>query len=474
MIKSFKFFSLTLLLLFGAGKAFSQKSIELEGVTYEITKDFAKVTDFSKIYDSFVIAESLVIEENGKSATYPVTTIDSKFDNTPGWQIIESLTIPASITTITEQSFQGIKTNNLYIEDLISWAHIDFQYDHDQGTSSPWYQSCANPMGQETVVYVNGIPVTDSLIIEGCGIVSPFAFMGLNCKQVIIGKGTTHIGIHAFLNSTLEELAMGPDLETIEQQAFEGCANLTRVTLSPVLSTIGYKAFPETFKNEYKDVAIREVFVPSIETFAYLDYEWGNNFYWGAYKPIFGSSYTLYVNNETFENISIPGFFKDLGAFCMGGVKNVYSVTCEEGIKGTGFSSFMDCENLESVTFPSTLETFYTSFEGCPNLTTIKLKSLTPPKPGEYYFNYFSISNPIFYTATIFVPEESIELYRNDEFWSNFVNILPIDETTSVDSLPTDSEDISGKVIYDLQGRKVSGENLAPGIYVIDGKKIKM
>ena len=76
----------------------------------------------------------------------------------------------------------------------------------------------------------------------------------------------------------------------------------------------------------------------------------------------------------------------------------------------------------------------------------------------------------------IFVPDESVELYRNAEGWKDApFNIYPMSEKDShsnyegIESLPAMKNDGS-KAMYDLQGRPLKS---APqnGLFIQGGKK---
>ena len=64
-----------------------------------------------------------------------------------------------------------------------------------------------------------------------------------NLKRVVLGKGITHVGEHAFLScKKLEEVVM-PSVQTIDIQAFNNCESLKSVTFSSSLQSIGKYAF---------------------------------------------------------------------------------------------------------------------------------------------------------------------------------------------------------------------------------------
>ena len=69
--------------------------------------------------------------------------------------------------------------------------------------------------------------------------------------------------------------------------------------------------------------------------------------------------------------------------------------------------------------------------------------------------------------ATLYVPEASVNIYKNTAPWSAFGNILPIPATDISNPLIQ-----SGKpdVYYNIQGQPV--DNPSKGIFIQNGKKV--
>lgn len=68
--------------------------------------------------------------------------------------------------------------------------------------------------------------------------------------------------------------------------------------------------------------------------------------------------------------------------------------------------------------------------------------------------------------ATLFVPQASLELYKNDPNWSRFYKIVAI-ESSGIDEVSADDKP---KVRYNLQGQPVGDDYR--GIIIENGKKI--
>ncbi len=64
------------------------------------------------------------------------------------------------------------------------------------------------------------------------------------------------------------------------------------------------------------------------------------------------------------------------------------------------------------------------AFGFCSHLTSVYNYSTLPQSINSYVFKYVNTS-----TCTLYVPEESIELYRAADGWKEFTNIIAIPGT---------------------------------------------
>ena len=93
---------------------------------------------------------------------------------------------------------------------------------------------------------------------------------------------------------------------------------------------------------------------------------------------------------------------------------------------------------------------------------------MEPPVCGEDTFSDYS--------AELYVPAESIDLYKTADVWQLFGNILPINEESGIETIK--GESASSYNVYDLKGRLILStsnkddiNNLEKGLYIINGKK---
>lgn len=90
----------------------------------------------------------------------------------------------------------------------------------------------------------------------------------------------------------------------------------------------------------------------------------------------------------------------------------------------TGGGEYRDIENrLKSIMLPSTVE-IMGNFYGCTTLSELYCKSITPPVACsgflDYYYDGISTQPHRPIKCTIYVPKESVELYKTAKYWSDY------------------------------------------------------
>lgn len=156
-----------------------------------------------------------------------------------------------------------------------------------------------------------------------------------------------------------------------------------------------------------------------------------------------GISYTVstigdhaFDNCTSLETVSLPNTITSIGscAFFSSGLK---SITIPVSVTSIGDKAFMYCSGLSHITIPISItsigaQTFYycsnlttifigssvtsigsSSFSGCP-LSSITCFATTPPSASGF---------PNTSTAKLYVPKESVELYRTTSSWNYFTNV---------------------------------------------------
>ena len=165
--------------------------------------------------------------------------------------------------------------------------------------------------------------------------------------------------------------------------------------------------------------------------------------YSGWYLPVIpstvtyrGRTYTVTaIDDNAFawsnymEYVEIPNTVETIGFQSFNGCNGLERAVIPSSVKRIASAAYSFCYDLTEVTIGSSLEKIGPSALGwCKRLNKVVCEAIIPPVLDDddtsvMYGDCFSSYS----TATLYVPRESIELYRNSEIWGRFSNILPID-----------------------------------------------
>lgn len=237
------------------------------------------------------------------------------------------------------------------------------------------------------------------------------AFDQCNLTYVDIPSSIKTIGVGAFSNcSSLTSITLKEGLEHIEGNAFADCRLLETITFPNSLKTVGSYAFSFTawYNNQ-----------PNGGVYA------GNVFY--KYKGDIPEN-TSFVIKEGTVSISPDAFIKENRRIDYG----LVAVAIPNSVEIIGEYAFSQCRALRSVNIPSRVTTIESyAFSYCKSLTSVTSEIVEPLSlPSDVFFNA-SVAN-----ATLYVPAESVDAYKNADQWKDFGQILPIAENPE-DLFPT-------------------------------------
>jgi hypothetical protein len=135
------------------------------------------------------------------------------------------------------------------------------------------------------------------------------------------------------------------------------------------------------------------------------------------------------IGRSTFDgcssltSITIPNSVTSMGSYAFSGCTGLTSITIPNSVTSIGGSAFSGCSGLTSITIPNSVTSIGEgAFYNCTGLTSVYNYSTLPQSINSYVFKYVNTS-----TCTLYVPEESIELYRAADGWKDFGSIVGID-----------------------------------------------
>jgi len=248
---------------------------------------------------------------------------------------------------------------------------------------------------------------------------------------IFIPENIKSIGEQAFYRCWgLRTVDMAPNsVVSIGYEAFDGCNCLRTVVIPPSLKTVDYCAFANG--------GLANVKISDLAAWCDIDFDMYSS------NPLDNNGH-LFLNDEEIVDLVIPDGVTRVKECAFNGCYGFKSVTIGNSVKAIDGCAFSDCDSLQVVNIGDNVETIAEyAFGYCRGLKTINLgrgvKTIasgafcdgskvtsvtclaeTPPRATGY--SAFSCYN----TATLYVPEASVEAYKRATTWRQFTNIVGI------------------------------------------------
>ena len=206
---------------------------------------------------------------------------------------------------------------------------------------------------------------------------------------------------------------------SIGKWAFNGCTDLTSVTIPNSVTSIGYCAFIRC--NNLTSVTIPSS-VTSIDGHAFQDC----NSLTSITIPISVTSIGngAFMNCRSLTSITIPSSVESIGEYAFSGCRSLTSVTIPNSVTRISMQTFANCISLTSVTIPESVTNIdWHAFEYCKSLTTIICRAENVPVGFSDAFTSVPTSE-----ARLYVPASALEAHKAASLWKDFSTKLPIVE----------------------------------------------
>ena len=306
------------------------------------------------------------------SITIPGSITEIGYEAFMGCTSLKSVTIPASVLSIDSEAFGYIDRDEKI---------DDFKIDYVKYTEGHRY-AVRNGFTEE--VYFATSELDDgSLRINGY--IDNLSSVSLIIPSEINGKQVTGIGGQAFEGCTgLANITIPDSVTEIGLEAFSGCTSLTNITIPDSVTEIGSSAFS------------------GCSSLTAIDVEVGNNNYTSVNGVLFNKGKTeliCYPAGKTDKSYNIPNSVTSIGYSAFIDCTSITSITIPDSVTSIDSSAFGGCSSLKSITIPNSVTSIgYYAFYGCTSLTSVTIpKSVTGIDDwafGYYYDNdYKKINN---------------------------------------------------------------------------------
>lgn len=183
--------------------------------------------------------------------------------------------------------------------------------------------------------------------------------------RVLVGstKKEAAISIRSEYKETLTEINIpetidGYKIVVIDNQGFQGCKNLVKVTLPNTITDFYYDVFRDCEKLE-------SINIPESVT-ALSDH--------------------AFYNCKSLKSVTIPSKLTKIRNYVFEGCESLVSINIPEGVTELGIRAFEGCCSLESVTLPKSIRTIKDyAFSNCTELKSINIpEGVTEIKEGTF------------------------------------------------------------------------------------------
>ena len=197
-----------------------------------------------------------------------------------------------------------------------------------------------------------------------------------------------------FADTVVESLSVSEGVERLSNYSFSQCPNLHTVSLPLSLKTMGRNVFDGCHSLQH---IILPLGIKRLPNHAFTEC----------------SSLTTINFPEGLESIGN-------GCFASSGLTSAHLPSTTRSLEP---GAFYDCRRLRSITLPDSLDRIGDyCFHHCDSLLEVRNLS---PEP-QIITNVFR--DTLGLKRTLYVPRQSIELYRRAPYWSEFSQILPLDQ----------------------------------------------
>lgn len=338
-------------------------------------------------------------------------------DNAFAFAELDTLCIPDNVHTIGDMAFCSSKLKKVSLPKSLTEIGVTVFYECEQLTS---------------VTFPEGMSIIGYAMFEGC----------TSLKSITIPNTVTTVGEAAFEDcKSLESATIGNAISSISDRMFNGCTSLRSVNIPNGVTLIKGSAFSGC-------ESLDSISIPnSVDSI-------------GSYS--FGKCKSLRVvrfsrETDSFDNSTI------IGPSAFQSCVSLTSVTLPEYITSIQRCAFANCDSLKSVTILGDITNFgYGVFHNCTNIREFTYLSSTPCWVSSVIeYGYYFMPSDVFNNATLYVPMQFIDIYKNTHPWYKFKQIVGLTDKTVELKCMAGDQDVTSDVTIEWSNSK--GDRIGNG-----------
>lgn len=227
--------------------------------------------------------------------------------------------------------------------------------------------------------------------------IGKYCFDSLPLKEILLPDTIEVIEEGAFEGTNIENLKLPVSLKHIKEDAFRHCYELSSLIIPPSITFIPYRCFLGDKKLQF------EKFPESI-----IEVD------------------TCGFQGVRFPQLNLPSNVKKIGwdSFKLCGIINLKA---QEGLEEIGPGAFGNNYDLETIDLPSSLKIIGEgAFKVCPSIKKFIIRAIEPPYLHEDFRERGYFDKDILSTMVLYVPSQSLDLYKNHQTWGQIKNIVAL------------------------------------------------
>ena len=375
---------------------------EYNGIYYKIIDENSVLVTYRRDNTYYTGTKMIpsTVEYNGK--VYDVVAIgDNAFQNCTE---LSGVTMPNTVTTIGDKAFFGCR-------------------------------------GLTNITIPNAVTNIGNYAFQGCWSLNTLHFNANNCAD--FSSVATY---RPFYNLSISTIDIGNGVQRIPAYFATGFNNLTSISIPSSVTSIGYSAFANC--TSLTELNFNATYCADFDTSLPFSNSFITTVHVGNSTQKIPANFVRDLT--TLRTVTIGNSVTTIGTSAFSGCTSMTDVSIGNSVTTIGNSAFYNCTGLNNVIMGNSVTTINNSaFYGCKALRSIVLPSSVRIIRSKAFYNCSGLLSVYSYaddppvmessdcfncynTATLYVPYEVLNIYKNTYYWNNFYRTYGVDAEGNV------------------------------------------